>query len=127
MRPHLHTQPRVAITLRLFRRLVYEHPGHCGIKPLGLARVDGDGADNRPGEVDSGSGFLLGGALRVEHFAVARAQGQFAFSQELNNGLLLLAGAIGLWVSGMTLVAGIRVDGQLHGRVQSEARQGSQR
>ena len=44
----------------------------------------------------------------------ARAQGQFAYSHELINGLLLLGGALGIsWVGG-SLTSGLRND--LHAR-----------
>jgi flagellar biosynthesis protein FlhB len=47
----------------------------------------------------------------------ARAQGQFAYSHELNNGLLLFAGALGLWWGGLALAQGLSHD--LHSHIQS--------
>src|SRR5690242_945805 len=44
----------------------------------------------------------------------ARARGQFAYSHELNNGLLLLAGTMGLWFGGVTLASGLSLDIQSH-------------
>ncbi|MEK6257830.1 MAG: EscU/YscU/HrcU family type III secretion system export apparatus switch protein [Planctomycetota bacterium] len=44
----------------------------------------------------------------------ARAQGQFAYSHELNNGLLLFAGALGLWWGGLTLAQGLSHDLHSH-------------
>lgn len=44
----------------------------------------------------------------------ARAQGQFAYSHELLNGLLLMAGTVGLWWCGATLASGLGQELQLH-------------
>ena len=38
----------------------------------------------------------------------ARAQGQFAYSHELINGMLLIAGTVGIWWCGVNLAAGLR-------------------
>ena len=47
----------------------------------------------------------------------ARARGQFAYSHELINGLLLLAGTVGIWWSGSNLAAGLSQE------IQSQLRQ----
>ena len=44
----------------------------------------------------------------------ARAQGQFAYSHELINGLLLMAGTVGLWWCGVTLASGLSQEIQSH-------------
>ena len=44
----------------------------------------------------------------------AREQGQFAYSHELINGLLLLAGTIGLWFNGAAIAGGLSGDIQAH-------------
>lgn len=44
----------------------------------------------------------------------ARSRGQFAYSHELINGLLLLAGTISLWVCGMTIAGGLSRDVTTH-------------
>lgn len=44
----------------------------------------------------------------------ARAQGQFAYSHELINGLLLMAGTVGLWWCGVTLAGGLSQEIQSH-------------
>lgn len=44
----------------------------------------------------------------------ARAQGQFAYSHELINGLLLMAGTVGLWWCGVTLASGLSLEIQSH-------------
>lgn len=44
----------------------------------------------------------------------ARAQGQFAYSQELNSGLLLFASALGLWWGGLALAQGLSHDLRTH-------------
>lgn len=44
----------------------------------------------------------------------ARAQGQFAYSPELNSSLLLFAGAFGLWWGGLTLAQGLSHDFRSH-------------
>jgi len=44
----------------------------------------------------------------------ARAQGQFAYSHELNNGLLLFAGALGMWWGGLALAQGLDHDLRSH-------------
>lgn len=44
----------------------------------------------------------------------ARAQGQFAYSPELNNSLLLFAGALGLWWGGLALAQGLSHDFRAH-------------
>ena len=44
----------------------------------------------------------------------ARAQGQFAYSPELNSSLLLFAGALGLWWGGLALAQGLSHDFRSH-------------
>ncbi|MBS0205392.1 MAG: EscU/YscU/HrcU family type III secretion system export apparatus switch protein [Planctomycetes bacterium] len=44
----------------------------------------------------------------------ARAQGQFAYSHELLNGLLLMTGTVGLWWCGTALAGGLGQELQLH-------------
>jgi len=44
----------------------------------------------------------------------ARAQGQFAYSHELINGLLLMSGTIGLWWVGVALAGGLSHELQTH-------------
>jgi flagellar biosynthetic protein FlhB len=44
----------------------------------------------------------------------ARAQGQFAYSHELINGLLLMAGTMGIWWCGVTLAGGLSQEIQMH-------------
>jgi flagellar biosynthetic protein FlhB len=44
----------------------------------------------------------------------ARARGQFAYSHELINGLLLMTGTLGLWWCGVTLAGGLSTEIQSH-------------
>src|SRR5258708_6940303 len=44
----------------------------------------------------------------------ARARGQFAYSHELINGLLLMAGTVALWWGGVTLASGLSQEIQSH-------------